>query len=216
MQRQLSGNRGLAIVFSLAAAQCPHAPMRETDMQTKILILTLTGAAVVATGSALAYRTLVQDDGYAEVVSVTPVNRDVQVPREVCTDEVVTRQYREQGHPVAATAIGALVGGAVGNQVGGGSGRRAATAAGAIAGGVIGHQVQERRRGVRTVQDVERRCRTVTDTVQEHDGFEVVYRYRGEQASVRMDHDPGLRLAMRSRSEPVIAPDQAPSTPQPQ
>jgi uncharacterized protein YcfJ len=187
--------------------------MREIDMQTKILILTLAGAAVVATGSAVAYRTLVHDDGYAEVVSVTPVNRDVQVPREVCTDEVVTRQYREQGHPIAATALGALVGGAVGNQVGGGSGRRAATAAGAIAGGVIGHQVQERRRDVRTVQDVERRCRTVTDTVQEHDGFEVVYRYRGEQASVRMDHDPGLRLAMRSRSEPVIATEPAPATP---
>jgi uncharacterized protein YcfJ len=54
----------------------------------------------------------------------------------------------------------------------------------------------------------------VTDTVQEHDGFEVVYRYRGEQASVRMDHDPGLRLAMRDRSEPVITTETAPATPQ--
>lgn len=183
-------------------------------MNTKILILSLAGAAVVAAGSAVAYRALVQDDGYAEVVSVTPISREVQVPREVCSDEVVTRQYREQGHPVAATAIGALVGGAVGNQVGGGSGRRAATAAGAIAGGVIGHQVQERRRDIRTVQDVEQRCRTVTDTVQEHDGFDVVYRYRGEQASVRMDHDPGLRLAMRSRSEPVLEPASNPASTQ--
>jgi len=82
--------------------------MRETDMNTKILILSLAGAAVVAAGSAVAYRALVQDDGYAEVVSVTPISREVQVPREVCSDEVVTRQYREQGHPVAATAIGAL------------------------------------------------------------------------------------------------------------
>ena len=77
-------------------------------MNTKILILSLAGAAVVAAGSAVAYRALVQDDGYAEVVSVTPISREVQVPREVCSDEVVTRQYREQGHSVAATAIGAL------------------------------------------------------------------------------------------------------------
>jgi uncharacterized protein YcfJ len=180
-------------------------------MNSKSLIVVLVGLGVAA-GSAVAYRTLIHDDGYADVLSVTPLTRDVAVPREVCRDEVVTRQYREQGSNVAGTAIGAVVGGAVGNQIGGGSGRRAATVAGVVAGGVIGNRVQERRRGVRTVEDVEQRCETVTDTVQEPDGFDVVYRYRGEEARVRMDTHPGERLAMRDRSEPVIAPEPEPAS----
>lgn len=38
-----------------------------------------------------------------------------------------------------ATLLGAIIGGALGNQVGKGDGRRAATVAGAVAGGVVGH-----------------------------------------------------------------------------
>lgn len=51
------------------------------------------------------------------------------------------------------TLLGVIIGGALGNQVGSGDGRRAATAAGAIAGGVIGHQAEkgqrDQRRGYR-------------------------------------------------------------------
>jgi outer membrane lipoprotein SlyB len=41
------------------------------------------------------------------------------------------------------TVIGAIVGGALGNQVGKGDGRKAATVAGALAGGAIGHNIEK-------------------------------------------------------------------------
>jgi|GEM_PF-1778339 len=44
-----------------------------------------------------------------------------------------------------ATILGALVGGAIGNQVGGGDGRRAATVVGAVAGGAIANNASRDR-----------------------------------------------------------------------
>ena len=43
----------------------------------------------------------------------------------------------------AGTVIGAIVGGALGNQVGKGDGRKAATIVGAVAGGAVGHNVEK-------------------------------------------------------------------------
>ena len=42
------------------------------------------------------------------------------------------------------TVIGAVAGGILGNQIGGGSGKAVATAAGVVAGGVIGNKVENR------------------------------------------------------------------------
>lgn len=99
---------------------------------------------------------------------------------------VVTQVEREgrrgDNHLGAGTVIGALVGGALGNQVGKGDGRKAATVAGAVAGGAVGHQVEKDRRG-RDVWRIEVRMddgdyRTVTQ-----------YRYpdvrRGDHVQVR-------------------------------
>jgi outer membrane lipoprotein SlyB len=47
-------------------------------------------------------------------------------------------------HATIGTVIGALVGGALGNQVGKGNGRKAATVAGAVAGGFAGHAIGKR------------------------------------------------------------------------
>lgn len=47
---------------------------------------------------------------------------------------------------------GAVAGGALGNQVGSGSGRTAATIGGAVIGGVVGHQVEKRVRGAQGVE----------------------------------------------------------------
>lgn len=53
-------------------------------------------------------------------------------------------------HIGGGTVLGAIVGGALGNQVGKGDGRKAATIAGAVAGGAIGHNIEKDRRGTRT------------------------------------------------------------------
>lgn len=60
---------------------------------------------------------------------------------------VVTRVDVQDARPdqinFGGTAVGAVVGGLLGNQVGGGSGRNAATVIGAIAGGAAGNQVSK-------------------------------------------------------------------------
>ena len=63
--------------------------------------------------------------------------------REICnycgTVRNVSRINRNS-RKTGATVLGAIIGGAIGNQVGGGSGRKAATVAGAVAGGVIANK----------------------------------------------------------------------------
>lgn len=58
--------------------------------------------------------------------------------RVVSIQSVGTRDNRLGG----GTVLGAIVGGALGNQVGKGDGRKAATIAGAVAGGAVGHNVE--------------------------------------------------------------------------
>lgn len=48
------------------------------------------------------------------------------------------------GHGTAGAVIGAIAGGVLGNQVGGGKGRKAATVAGAVGGGFAGHAIGNR------------------------------------------------------------------------
>ena len=62
--------------------------------------------------------------------------------RVVSVESVGRRDNRVGG----GTVLGAIVGGALGNQVGKGDGRKAATVAGALAGGVVGHNVEKRGR----------------------------------------------------------------------
>jgi uncharacterized protein YcfJ len=78
----------------------------------------------------------------------TPHCYDVQVekPKEV-KDE----------HKIAGTAIGAVAGGLLGNQIGGGSGKKIATVAGAVGGGYAGRKVQENQQN-KTETVTERRC----------------------------------------------------------
>src|SRR5512146_435651 len=59
------------------------------------------------------------DVEYARVVSVAPVTG----PHRVCTNETVTEQRRPHDeHQVAGTLIGAIAGGVIGHQIGGGRG----------------------------------------------------------------------------------------------
>jgi uncharacterized protein YcfJ len=88
-----------------------------------------------------------------------------RTPREVCTDEVVTRQKPVKDKDrILGTVAGALIGGVVGNEVGGkGTGGDIATVGGAAAGGYAGNRVQKSVQKNATVQTTERVCRTVYD-----------------------------------------------------
>lgn len=84
--------------------------------------------------------------------------------RVVCHDvQVVHKQPHKDKHRIAGTAIGAVAGGLLGHQIGGGKGKTLATVGGAVAGGVVGNKVQEAHQNSETYTTTERRCDEVQD-----------------------------------------------------
>ena len=83
--------------------------------------------------------------------------------RTVCEDVQVKHVNSGDTHRVAGTAIGAVAGGLVGHQIGGGKGKTLATVGGAVAGGVVGNKVQKSHQDNNSTYTTERRCREVED-----------------------------------------------------
>ena len=147
---------------------------------------------------------------YAKVISTEPVLRYVTVstPVRECWDDVEyytdNRYSRGTG---ASTLFGAIVGGVIGHQIGSGRGNDAATVAGSLIGAAVGHNSAHRRAGHRTVQysrPVER-CKTVVRQRREEriDGYDVVYKYKGQRYSTRLPYDPGRELRVRVDVRPA-------------
>jgi outer membrane lipoprotein SlyB len=64
-------------------------------------------------------------------------------------------EYAGRGRNSGGGAVaGAIIGGALGNQVGDGDGRRAATVAGAVIGGIVGNNAERRSSRRRNVYDI--------------------------------------------------------------
>ncbi len=166
-------------------------------MNKNFTIGAIVGAAVITAGGAFAGYKAMNTAG-AQVVSVTPVTRTIKTPKEECRDEQVTRQKEvKDDNRLVGTGIGAVVGGLLGNQVGGGDGKKIATVAGAAAGGVAGNQIQKRIQNGSTETVVEQRCATTYDSQKVDDGYKVVYMLDGQQHTIHMDHDPGTRIPVK-------------------
>ncbi|MBS0583733.1 MAG: glycine zipper 2TM domain-containing protein [Proteobacteria bacterium] len=133
---------------------------------------------------------------YAQVISVTPLSG----PQQVCSDQTVTeRRPQSDDHQVAGTVIGAIAGGVIGNQFGRGNGRKLTTVAGAVGGGIAGKKIQESRQDNDTVTRVVKRCHNVTPGKDSPQLYEVVYAYQGQNLHVKLDYDPGSRIALPVR-----------------
>jgi uncharacterized protein YcfJ len=147
--------------------------------------------------------------GYADVLRVDPVYDTVIVrePREECRQEEVTYRERSGGDPTGGTVLGAIIGGAIGNRVGKGDGRKAATVAGAVIGGAVGRDI-DRNNGSepgREYRGTRENCRIVDVETERREiaGYDVEYRYRGELFMSRLSYDPGRRLRIRVAISPV-------------
>jgi uncharacterized protein YcfJ len=98
------------------------------------------------------------------------------------------------------TLIGALIGGALGNQAGKGDGRKAATIGGAVIGGAIGNNIDRNNDAYeyRDNSGVVRRCRTVVDYDNNDrgqvEGYEVTYRYAGQTYTAVTSYRPGRTM----------------------
>lgn len=167
-------------------------------MNKSLLVGAVLGAVGVTAGGAVATYSFVNATQYAEVLAVKPVMQTIKTPREVCKDVAVTRQapVKDQ-HKIAGTAIGAVVGGLLGNQVGGGNGKKLATVAGAVGGGYAGNKVQENMQASDTYTTTETRCSTVTDASEKLVGYDVKYDLDGKVGQVRMASDPGRKIPVK-------------------
>ena len=175
-------------------------------MNKSLLVGAVLGAAVVTAGGAVATYSLVKSGPeYAEVLAVEPVKQQIKTPREVCKDVVVTRQapVKDQ-HQIVGSVIGAVAGGLLGNQVGGGNGKKLATVAGAVGGGYAGNKVQEGMQNRDTTTSTQTRCNTVNDISDKVVGYDVKYKLNDKVGQVRMERDPGNQIPVNKDGQLVL------------
>jgi uncharacterized protein YcfJ len=177
-------------------------------MNKSMLTGVIAGAvAATAIGGVAGYRALNPQPEFAEVLAVEPVTEVRKTPKEVCEDVVVSEQAPvKDPNRIAGTALGAVAGGLLGSQIGGGSGRTLATVAGAAAGGYAGNQVQKNMQEGDTVSRTERRCKTVQESHAETIGYDVRYRLGKDEGQVRMSHPPGPRIPVKDGQLQLDAP----------
>ncbi len=130
---------------------------------------------------------------------VTSVHAVLGPPNERCWTERqhVADQGREDPN-VGGAIAGALIGGILGHQVGGGTGKDIATAGGVMAGAVIGSKAgqSDSNGGTRDV----RRCETTPSGPPQY--WDVTYVHRGVEHRVQMTSPPGKTVSVNRRGEP--------------
>jgi uncharacterized protein YcfJ len=172
--------------------------MKKTILFSAVGVLSALGSAAGA-----------QDIG--RVLSSTPVIQQVPVPRQVCSYQPVAVQQPNSG---AGGVIGALAGGAIGNQIGHGDGRAAATILGVVGGALLGNRIESNNNAPQ-VQNIQN-CSTQTYYENRTVGYNVLYEYAGKQYNAQMPNDPGptIRLQLTPMGGDSAASDMpAPSAP---
>ncbi len=176
-------------------------------MKKGLLAGVILGAVgVTAAGSVASLHYMDQQPQYAEVVSSKEVLETTVVPVEECkTVQVQVQKPVKDEHQLSGTAIGAVVGGVLGNQVGGGDGKKVATVLGAVAGGYTGKQVQKDMQ----TSDVENRPKQVCKTVQKKQstvvGYDVRYLHEGKLKTIRMTEKPGDQLLIQNEQVSAVS-----------
>lgn len=134
-------------------------------------------------------------------VSVTSVKAVVGPAEQRCWVEQEPVAQTRGNANIGGAVVGALIGGILGHQVGGGAGKDLATVGGAIAGGVIGSNVGRDANGqpVQT-QNVQRCASTPSQAPPAY--WEVTYTFRGQAHRVQMATQPGPTLTVNEQGEP--------------
>lgn len=134
----------------------------------------------------------------ANVVSVHAV---VGPPEQRCwTERQDVVQERERPN-VGGAVAGALIGGILGHQIGGGTGRDIATVGGVVAGGALGANAGRDRGGQVVSQNVQR-CSTVPNQRPEY--WDVTYEFRGQQHRMQSTTPPGSTITVNRDGEPRV------------
>lgn len=129
---------------------------------------------------------------------VTGVRAVVGAPSERCWIERQQVERNNDNNSTGRTLLGAVLGGVIGHQIGGGTGRDIATVGGAVAGGVLGNRSAQGSSEV--VQQDVRRCSSVASTIPAY--WDVDYEFRGRQHRVQMASEPGATISVNGNGEP--------------
>ena len=129
---------------------------------------------------------------------VTAVRAVVGRPEQRCWVEREQVTDDRGGPNVPAAIAGAVIGGILGHQVGGGTGKDLATAGGAVGGAVVGSRIGGG--GSATTRDVQR-CDTAPAQARP-DYWDVSYVFRGMEHRVQMTRPPGRTVTVNGRGEP--------------
>ena len=135
--------------------------------------------------------TCAQAQEVGKVISSTPIIQQVAVPRQVCNNQQVVTEGQKSG---AGAAMGAIAGGAIGNNMGQGSGRAAATMLGLFGGAILGDKIEgPSAPEVRNVQNCSQQMFYENRTM----AYNVVYEFAGKQYTVQMPQDPGPTVRLQ-------------------
>ncbi|MDO9604138.1 beta/gamma crystallin-related protein [Hydrogenophaga sp.] len=130
--------------------------------------------------------------------NVTSARAVLATPGQRCWVEREQLPQAQSNANVPAALAGALIGGILGHQVGGGSGKDIATVGGVIAGAALGAQVG--RDNPAATQDVQR-CENVPGGAQPA-FWDVSYSFRGVEHRVQMTSAPGATIVVNDQGEP--------------
>ena len=121
-------------------------------------------------------------------------------PTQRCWVERQNVPVQQSSTNVGGALAGAVIGGILGHQVGGGSGKDAATVAGAVGGAVIGNNMAGgSTNNAYATQDVQRCTSQASGTPA---FYEVSYNFRGTEHRVQMTTPPGRTVLVNERGEP--------------
>lgn len=130
---------------------------------------------------------------------VTSTRAVVGTPEQRCWVE--KEQIAQNNANVPAAIAGALIGGILGHQVGGGTGKDLATVGGAIAGAAVGNSVgRNGSTDQAALRDVQR-CENVSGQVRPQ-YWDVTYNFRGVEHRVQMTTPPGATVTVNAQGEP--------------
>lgn len=171
-------------------------------MQTKTLIIAMLSALLAVPAANVQAAREASYTDRARVIKVQPIYKQSTQRDVYCTPGRAERQDYRRGNSYTSEVVGAIVGGAVGNQFGKGRGRDAMTVAGAALGATVAHDLDRRdqrrfqaadRRDQRRFQTADRRCKVVehANGSQELLGYRVKYRYDGQTFWTRTRRHPG-------------------------
>tara|TARA_R110001583_G_scaffold51161_11_gene159798 strand:+ start:32274 stop:32858 length:585 start_codon:yes stop_codon:yes gene_type:complete len=190
------------------------------------LILPTLIISLVATSTSWAKGGHHDKSQWAKVTRVEPVIQSVKhhIPQETCWNEPVRQttqrhtSHRNSTHSnndaFAGTIVGGIIGGVIGHKIGHNKGNKNfGTVLGAVVGASVGNGLSNQHRSVSRSHSeprhqpshrTERYCDVVT-TVRYREkvvGYDVWYRYHGEQYHTRMDNHPGERIRVRVNVRP--------------